>query len=423
VNDLGTIDFFTNKQVADNPYPYFEQLRAKGNVYREPHHGVVAITGYEEAAEVLNDHERFSSCISVTGPFPPLPFAPVGADISELIEAHRQQLPFNGFVSTQDPPQHTKTRALLTRLFVPRRMSEIESKMYRLSDSLLDRLLPAHRCEFTSQYAEPFSIRVIAELLGISDADREDLEKIVRHNFEILSHGEERRRSELLKNPMDFLTQLFTRELAERRRDLRQDVLSDLALATFPDGSSPEPAEVARMASYLFGAGQDTTAILLSSLLRALADNPTLQAQLRAEPNLIPAFIEELLRLEPPVKCSFRLARVTTTIGGVEITAGSVVMVLPGAVNRDPLRFDKPEQFRLDRSGRHFSFGRGIHVCPGNVLARMEARVTVERLLARTREIRAVESEHGPLHSRRYNYDPIYILRKLKALHLEFALD
>ena len=177
-----------------------------------------------------------------------------------------------------------------------------------------------------------------------------------------------------------------------------------------------------RVAVNLFAAGQETTVRLLGSALQLLAERPEIQDTLRAEPARIPDFVEEMLRYESPVKGDFRLARRATTVGGVDIPAGTTVMLLNGAANRDAARSRTPDEFQLDRSNarQHMAFGRGIHSCPGGPLARVEARVSVERLLDRLGDIRISEEHHGPAGARRYKYVPTFILRGLTALHLEF---
>jgi cytochrome P450 len=129
------------------------------------------------------------------------------------------------------------------------------------------------------------------------------------------------------------------------------------------------------------------------------------------------------LRIESPVKTDFRLARKTTTVGGVEIKAGTPVMMLNGAANRDPRRFESPNEFRIDRPNAqaHIAFGRGVHSCPGGPLARAEGRISIERILDRLGDIRISEEHHGPADDRRYQYAPTWILRGLNELHLEFT--
>jgi cytochrome P450 family 150 subfamily A5 len=225
----------------------------------------------------------------------------------------------------------------------------------------------------------------------------------------------------LSHSPLEFLYQTFSHYIEDRRANPRGDVLSGLASAKFPDGSLPEPIEVARVAANLFAAGQETTVRLLSSGVMILAERPELQQRLREQPQLIPNFVEETLRLESPVKGDFRLARGDVEVGGVDIPGGTMLMVLNAAANRDARRFSDPDRFDLERPNvqLQMAFGRGIHSCPGAPLARAEARIGFRRLLERTRNIRVSEEHHGPSDARRYQYVPTFILRGLTHLHVE----
>jgi cytochrome P450 len=200
-------------------------------------------------------------------------------------------------------------------------------------------------------------------------------------------------------------------------------VLTSLALATFEDGRRPEVDEVVREATFLFVAGQETTARLLGAQMRFLAEDPKLQQRLRTERDLIPNFVEETLRIESPTKAHFRMARHTTTLGGVEIPAGTTVMLAIRAINHDPERFDDPHELRADRANapEHVAFIRGVHTCLGQALARAESRISLERILDRMTDIRISEAKHGPPDARRFDYDPTFLLRGLLALHLEFT--
>jgi cytochrome P450 len=224
-------------------------------------------------------------------------------------------------------------------------------------------------------------------------------------------------------NPLEFLYSWFTGYVEDRRREPRNDVLTGLATATFPDGSVPEVIDVVRVAVNLFAAGQETTVRLLGSALQLMAERPHIQEQLRADRELVRNFVEEILRYESPVKGDFRLARVSTTLGGMDVPAGSTVMLLNGAASRDRDRFEDPDEFRIDRDNarEHLAFGRGVHSCVGSQLARAEARVSIERLLDRLGEIRISEEHHGPAGDRRYRYVPTFILRGVTQLHLEFG--
>jgi cytochrome P450 family 150 subfamily A5 len=415
------VDFFRDESVVADPYPYFDFLRAQCPVQREPHHDVVMITGYDEACAVYQDTATFSSCNSVTGPFPGFSVPLDGDDIGAIIEQHRDELPMSDQLPTFDPPKHRDHRALLMRLLTPKRLRENEAFMWRLADLQIDEFLAGDEWEFIGGFAGPYTLLVIADLLGVPEEDhavfQERLQGRSRAQQALGSTGEDT----LAHHPLEFLYGQFTGYVEDRRRSPRRDVLTSLATATFPDGSLPEVVDVVRVAANLFAAGQETTVRLLGAALQLIGEHPDLQARLREDPALIPGFIEETLRIESPVKGDFRLARVPTVVGGVDIPAGTTVMVLNGAANRDPRHFADPAAFRVERANarEHLAFGRGIHSCPGGPLARAEARVSIERLLARTTDIRISERRHGPRDARRYKFAPTYILRGLRRLYLE----
>ena len=426
MTDYDAIDFFRGNELVRDPYPYFDWLREQCPVQREKHHDVMMVTGYEEAVAVYNDTGRFSSCNSPTGPFPGFPVPLEGDDVSELIEEHRHQLPMSDQILTFDPPVHTAHRALLMRLITPKRLRENEEFMWRLADRQIDEFVAGGTGEFIRGYGQPFAMLVVADLLGVPEEDHE----LFRKQLGAGPSGEETRAvgstgdRALTHNPLEFLYEQFTEYVEERRREPRADVMTGMANATFPDGSIPEPIDVARIAANLFAAGQETTVRLFGTALQRIGDDPDLQQRLRDDRELIPNFVEECLRIESPVKGDFRLARVTTEVGGVTVPAGTTVMVVNGAANHDPRRFECPAEFQVERANarQHIAFGHGAHTCPGAPLARAEGRITIERLLDRLDDIRISEKEHGPAGARRYDYVPTYILRGVSRLHLEYDL-
>jgi cytochrome P450 len=423
VKDPDAVDFFRDDDMLVDPYPYFEALRTECPVRREPHHDVVMVTGYEEVMAIYNDAETFSSCTSVTGPFPGFPVALEGDDISALIEAHRDELPMSDQLPTLDPPKHTDHRALLMRLITPKRLRGNEEFMWRLADRQMDTFVDRGECEFIGEFASPLAMLVIADLLGVPEEDHPRfVEALLRGQSDhgtIGSTGEDT----IALTPLEYLYRQFTAYVEDRRLTPRQDILTGLATATFPDGTTPEVIDVVRVAANLFAAGQETTVRLLGSALQLMAEDPELQQLLRRDRHRIPNFVEETLRMESPIKGDFRLTRVPSTVGGVDLPAGTTVMLVNAAANRDPRRFDDPRTFDIDRENarHHLAFGRGIHTCPGAPLARTEARVSIERLLDRTREIHISEDHHGPAGARRYHYVPTFILRGLTRLHLELT--
>lgn len=421
--DLASVDYFSDQAVSQDPYAYYDYLREQGPVFAEPHYGVVAVTGYAEVSAAFKDHQSFSAVNAIGGPFPPLPFEPEGDDITEQIEAHRHLFPISEHMVVMDPPAHERARSLLSRLLTPRRLKENEEYMWRLADNQIDEFIANGRCEFLSEYARPFATSAIIDLLGVPAEDRQEfLEALGAESHEGTKVGA-LDGEPVGRDPLKYLDDKFSGYIAERRRNPGGDVLSGMAEARYPDGSTPEVIEVAKPATFLFAAGQETVTKLLSAAVQTLGDKPEYQQFLRENPADIPVFIEEALRMQSPTKVDFRLARKTTTLAGVHIPAGTVLMLCLGAANRDPRKFENPHEFRLNRKNvrEHIAFGRGIHTCAGAPLARIEGVITIRRLLARMSEITISEADHGPIDDRRYIYDPTFLLRGLTELNINFT--
>jgi cytochrome P450 len=415
--DFETVDYFFDQSLVPDPYPYYDYLRSQCPVRPATPHGVLAVTGHAEALAAYKD-PAMSSCVAVAGPFPPLPFTPEGDDISAQIEAHRAEIPMAEHVVTMDADAHAKTRGLLSKLITPKRLSENEEFMWRLADQQLDTFIDRGSCEFMEDYAKPFAMLVIADLLGVPLEDHTEFRRVLGNEFV----GDINESDTVAHNPLVWLDDKFRAYISDRRRDPRNDVLTELAAATYPDGAVPDVEEVVKLSTFLFAAGMETTTKLLSTGMRVLAERPDIQRSLRDNRAQIPSFLEEALRTESPVKSHFRLASTTTSIGGVEVPAGTILMMLPGASNRDPRKFEHPHEFQHDRRNvrEHVAFGRGAHSCPGAPLARSEARISFNRFLDRMADIRIDETVHGSADDRTYTYDPTFIMRGLSSLHVKF---
>jgi cytochrome P450 len=425
MKDFSEVNFFTDPGLTADPYPYYEYLRAQCPVVHVPSSGVVAVTGYDELTQVYRDSATFSAVNSSLGPFP-LPFDVADDDdIAERIELHRNEFPMSEHLVSFDPPKHTEHRALLNGLFTQARLKENEEFMWRLADQLIDEFAADGRCDFASAYGQPFPLLVIADLLGVPEADHAMFRELLagKGPAEDPAWAQRDVNGSVNMNPLAYLDRWFTTYISDRRATPARDILTEMATQRFPDGSLPDVVDLVRIATFLFIAGHETTARLLSSALCVLAEDPELQDVLRGNRDRIPNFVEEMLRLESPIKSDFRLTRTATTLGGVELPAGTTVMLLPGAANRDPRHFDCPAELRVDRSNarQNVAFARGAHSCPGGPLARIEGRVTIERILDRLTDIRLDEAQHGPAGDRRFDYVPLYILRGLEALHIEFT--
>jgi cytochrome P450 len=421
MQNFDEVDFFTDKSLVDDPHPYFDYLRAKGPAVFLPARGVYAVAGYEEGVAVFQDEDTFSSFNAAYGP-KPLPFTPAGDDITDLIEANRAADPTFSMIASHDPPVHTRMKSLLRGLITPKRLKENEEYMWALADRLIDEFIGDGEVELMSRFAKPFATLVIADLLGVPEEDREEFRAIFEESSGL---GLIDPKPNPKGNPLQQIGGKFFQYIAQRRAEPRKDVMTSLAQVTYLDGTLPSVPEVVALATFLFAAGQETTVRVIGGMLRILGEDQALQGQVRADRSLIPAFVEETLRMESALKSDFRLTRVKTKIGDVVLAPGTPIMLIIGAMNRDPRKFENPHEFRIDRPEvrSHAAFGVGVHACVGAPLARAELKVTLQRLFDRTAAIGIDDSHHGAAGSRKFTYDPSYVVRGLTDLYLTFTAN
>ena len=405
-------DFFTDPEILEDPIPYYRALHERGPVVREPHKGVFMLSRADEILEVYTDHERFSAIVGPLGPLTYVPEPAEGESWREVIERRRNEIPMGDQITSLDPPTHTRHRTLIGKLFTPRRIKENEEFMWTLADGLIDEFADRAEVEFAAAYARPFTLLVIADLLGVPREDHETFRGWLGGEKGTVGDPEGRHFGDQV---FANLHPYFSRYIEERRASPRDDVMSRLASVRFSDGELPEVMDVVRLATIIFAAGQETTARLLTAAMRILAEQPALAEELRSDPQAVPNFVEECLRLESPIKGSFRLALRDATLAGVHIPAGSIVMAVIGAANRDPHVFPDPEHFDAKRANarQNIAFGHGEHFCPGASLARAEVRISFERLLARLGDFRLVDP--GAL-----SYIQTFIIRGLNDLPVRF---
>jgi cytochrome P450 len=403
-------DFFSDPQIIQDPDSYYAALRQLGPVVREPHHGVFMISGIEEILAVYADLDGFSSIVAPLGPFMKLPTPAEGESLADVIEHRRAEIPLSDMLMSLDPPRHARHRALLNKLFTPNRLKENEEFMWTLADRLIDEFADGGEVEFCGAYAGPFTLLVIADLMGVPREDHETFRGWLGRNVAGETGGKATG-DQVFANLFPY----FTRYIEQRRASPRDDVMSQMASVRFPDGELPEVIDVVRIAAIMFAAGQETTARLLGTGMRMLAEQPTLAGELRADPEAIPNFIEECLRFETPIKGPFRLALRDTRLAGVDIPMGSVLMAMNGAANRDPRVFKDAERFDAKRANarRNIAFGHGEHFCPGASLTRAEAHISFERLLARLDDLRLVDPSA-------LSYAPSFLIRGLNDLPLRY---
>jgi cytochrome P450 len=414
-------DFFSDPAVIDDPRGYFATMRGRCPVLREPYQNSLMVTGYDEVKEVLDRRDdTFSTCVNVLGPVQGLPFVPEGDDIRADVDAHRQEMPWSAHLTAHDGPRHAAERQLLAELLTYKRLKANEDYLNGLADRLIDGFIAKGEVNAARDYAHAAATYAISDIMGIPAADRIEL-------IELLGAPPSQLEGEAVHrvgaDPLIFLKERFDDYFHVRQENPSGDLMTELLQARFRDGSAPDFDTVSLLARFLFGAGQDTTSRLIAMAILVLAERPELQARLRAEPARIADFLEEVLRSDGPVKVVYRLAQKRTEVAGIDVPAGTVLTVSLTGASNDPKHFPKPEVFDIDRTNKrdHVGFSRGVHACLGAPLARLESRVAIERLLARTSEIWLSEARHGPAGNRRFRFEPTYTFRSLSDLFIEFT--
>ena len=416
-------DYFTDPSVLLDPYSYFEELRPRGPVCQMETRDYLLVTGFQECVEVLRNPKDFSSINSLASSAFPVPFKPEGSDISEQIDAHREQYVGHSMVVTYDDKHHTDVRSLISRMFTPSRLRDNETFMREYAQKMVADVVAKGGCELVGEIATPYVTMVIADLLGVPPEDRALFEAEI-------AKGQAPGSIENTDSPTDvssveFIANFMGRYLHERAANPGDDLLSELVTATYPDGGKPGMEELVILSTFMFAAGQDTSAKLLGNAMRYIVDVPDLQRQLREDRKLIPWMLEEVLRLEGSSKATHRLARRDTTIGEMKVPAGTQVTIALAAANRDPKRWgEDANEFKLKRPGirEHIAFGRGSHTCAGAPLARAEVSAILNAFFDQTSEIFISEEKHGKPGARVYQFEPTFIIRGLDNLHLELKV-
>ncbi len=407
MNSLPEFHFLKlNESILTDPYPYFALLREQAPVHREPDFGVHIVSRYDDVVDVNRRPEDFSNVDIGAAPFRALP-----APLDEM-PAWRDAQRYADRLITNDPPEHTRYRKVINRLFTPRRVAALEPRIRELANELIDEFIDCGEVEFVSQYANLLPRMVVSELLGVPRDDAATLKDHFRLRSNALRDyaGDPKadwaimlkairthRPADDLERVMgisggQFVLDYFTDALARRAAgEIDGDILSELVRSEFPDGSPVPVDSILPMVLLLYVAGGDAnTTELLSNSLLVLLRYPDVERELRDEPQLVEPFVEEVLRYDSPLLGIFRVARRATSVGGVPIAKGEIVMALHASANHDASHFADGDTFDLHRNDRQpiMSFGFGTHFCPGAALARTEGRITTSELLRRTSKLR-----------------------------------
>jgi cytochrome P450 len=389
--DSGVLTF-SDPAVQRCPHAAYAHLQAHSPVYRDPGTGFYVVTRYEDAVHVNANPQLYSN---TTTQIFARSHSPVAAEVGRRYAEHGF-LPVHTLVSN-DPPSHTGYRALVDQAFARRTVVALEPGIRQTVDALIDLFIERRKVEFVPEFAIPLPMRVIAQELGLPIEDWSLFKQWSDASIEQINPNLAPDRELELTDLLIQMQQYLHRHLQAYRRQPAASVLSRLANAEL-DGRLLSSEEMVNIASQLLVAGNETTTTTLTTSMFMLTEAPHVRARLHAEPALIPAFVEEVLRLHAPIPHLYRQVLADTELAGVAIPRGAVVMVVYGAGNRDAAKFPSPETIDLERANarQHPSFGKGVHFCIGNVLARTELRIALEQLLQRIPAFRIDPGQPAP---------------------------
>jgi cytochrome P450 len=403
---------FFSEEMRRDPYPLYDQVRGVSPVLHLPDVDLWMIFDHAGVKRALHDPESFSSNVS-----------PARGGVFD-------------WLLFMDPPRHTAVRAIIMRAFTPRSIAGLEPRIRQLSAQLLDRVLTgaAHdsggggtgSLDLVRDFATPLPMMVMAEMIGLPGDDWPRLagwsEAIINLADTIVGDpAAAHEASETFVRADEEMRDYLAGLLAARQRAPRDDLLTRLVSAAphagrpawgpraEVDGAGLSETELLRFIQLLLAAGTETTTNLIDNAILCLLEHPAELARLRAQPDLLPSALEEVLRYRSPAQAMFRATRRPVELAGQTIPAGKFVLALLGSANRDPQAFADPARFDITRQPNpHLAFGHGIHFCLGAALSRLEARIAVADLLARTTDLQRADDTpwtprrafhvHGPTH-------------------------
>ena len=405
--DLDDPRLLFRDDVLADPAALYAHLRTNAPVWAIPGAGACIVTTSALVAEAVGRTDDFSSNLRgliYTGD----DGLPAVFDMSEMGDAAH-------VLATADPPEHTAHRKVMQPLFSPAAVERLAAYVDEAAAALVATVVDVGGGDVATAIAEPLPVQVICRMVGIPDADVETLAPLVLQSNDLLagvldgasmgaSAGAAMQASAYLVDLLDHWTP--TPEGTS---------VCDVLARAIADGETTT-ASAQGMLVQLLGAGTETTTSLIGRAVLQLAEDPELQRTVRSQPDLVPTFLEEVLRLDGPFRFHYRSVPRDTELGGVRLPAGSMALLMWASANLDEAGVDRPDELRLDRPTpkQHFAFGRGIHFCIGAPLARLEARRTIEHLLSATTDI-ALDPDHPPA------YRPSIFLRRLGTLPIQVS--
>ncbi len=392
-----------------DPHTTYANMRAAAPVYAHispSGERIWYVTRYEDVVAILRDNERFAKNWYRTR---------TEAELGNIAPEPELFTYLNHHMLYQDPPNHTRLRALISSAFRPKMVRDLAPRIQAIADELLAAVQDDGEMDLIEAFAFPLSVTVIAEMLGLPPADRGLIREFSIWILKTIETSEEE--AQLLSVAQGFISYL-EKQFAARRQEPHDDLLTALIQAE-TDGDRLSTIELYRMVALLVIAGHETTVNLVANGLLALLQHPAQLARLRAEPELIDNTVEELLRYDGPIETSTaRYAMHDLEFGGQQIKRGDLVRVVLTSANRDAERFVDPDELDITRDTRaHLAFGMGIHYCVGAPLARLEGRIAFQTLLARLPNLRLAGA------AAELEWRPAVLVRGLERLPVAWDVD
>ncbi len=360
--------------VIENPYPFYRRLHAEAPVWRVPHTEVFVVSTFAMVAEATSRIDDFSSNMKCL--------------LYRDGDGHPLTLSFGDYgvqtLATADPPMHTLHRSTVFPELVAKRMELLETEIAEVAHSCVRAIVESDHADFMEVVGNVLPMTIVSRLIGFHDSDPQRLLRAAFDSTELLSSTLSLERLTELIGAVGEIDAWISSQLATAALDPQADILGSIASGVADGVMSMHEGTI--ILHTLLSAGGESTTSLIGNAVRMLAEDESLQQQLRTEPHLVPAFVEEALRLHSPFRYLMRSAPRQTALGGVEIPAGSTLLLFWGAANRDAATYERPDDVDLERRplSRHLAFGRGIHHCVGAPLARLETKILLEVLLAGT---------------------------------------
>ncbi len=398
-----------NIEIQEDPYAYYDVLREQAPVYFDPNLNIYIVTRYDLLLQAIRNTDVFSNI----GSQAPAEMREPPARVREIQAT--MYPPVNTMV-TNDPPSHTRYRKLVDYAFTPKRVRAMKPYMDEIVNTLIDGFIDQGEVELITRFGVPLPLYVIGDQLGVP---REDAPKFKTWSDAsvaplglMITDEEWIDSATKVKQFQDY----FAAALEDRRKEPRDDLLTALLEARVEGEEPLNTSELLSIISQVLVAGNETTTNSIAAGMTLLIDNPDQQRALRDDPEKIPNFVEEVLRMESAVQGLFRIVKEDTELGGVKLAKGSRLLLRYAAANRDAAKFDNPDKLDVCRpnAGAHLAFGAGIHHCLGAQLARYEMLAAFQAIVARMENLAYSPGRNT------FEHHPHLCLRGLKELWITF---